>query len=1524
MSNRVPYTIYVHVLEIRDLQAQKSSSGLADPYVLVSCAGRAQRTEIVRQQVSVYWDRLFVFSDVGLTHDEFERENIHIQVFNANVVFRNELLGQYSYGIKKVWSQPDPFQHQISTRWVVLIDPESPEVEQGYLLATVTVLGPGDQPPAVNSRNYAEEPEVLRAPTQIGQSRRGYNLLFRIFRGENILKVQRDGCDGFISVKFNGVSMKTGPDFGTISPDWNQLLTFPVYTPCLTDNIDIQLWDYEAHGPDQLLATASLQFSYILSNNITPTWLNLYKVPADELPWFGSNPQVSKVQQTEYAGRILMGVSAVITEQPERSEKAIKPIQPPQSCEYVLHVDVYHSSVLTGVGGFFSWENVKVEMVYGPHKFRSETGRRKTSKDGLSLLGYEFKVAADQADDHESSEYGKCRFKTVRTQLPRVSEKDSDMMWNQLYDLILNVYDGDSNRIGFCRFDSRSLIRKTDTQMLSKPEWHPLRGLEEDGAFRTRGFLLFHCALRQLKRGEEPPVRPVMELPDMVKHHARAHVYMAKDLIAANANGLSSPFVRVSLGGTHLSLLAPHRIDRSKPELRHIKLCEEGNVNAASSLKPLLSQQQTSTVQNTLNPVWMQTLYAEVYLPKITGGDSSTSLSLAPDIVLTVYNEGQMGEEYLGRCTYPPILCEAGKWQGPNNSEREPKWFQLCQDDLTYTKENLVLKGDREIRPSRCSTEGKILVMYEIMDEDKMDISEDEIDGGHEWPELQSVRIQLISLGLRNLVRAGGYPATNPSFELIVPNFPDRRKERTIRLENNESDRQTESDEEDDHGLAVSSSDDDEQGISDSDTSGLDSDDQEDRLIKARLERHSDHLLGTKMVWRSSDLRDSGRLPSNASPFHYEDIVLDVKGPRDPYYCGSMTVIVKDSGIFGDEIIATRDIPLMPYAVEQMYNSTSKARAKANTEVQVKQFWHMEKLFGGEDDEEDELGNTTNVGKENIGDGVYSLESIQPEIKLDAEDINMVFEQEVTSYKIDGDDFDESSDEDDGKEDAVFWPGDFDDTSENLGRQIFPVALEAARLLNPVYDTWELYYVGNNSAASSRRTGTEKHVMGKLKGILKMWNLSEAHYLDEAGTPRAHAVLPETPGWFNCLESKLHGKKRDPENLWISDLKMNASKVERLKVRIYIIKASHLAPLATGNSSNPYISVEMHDRTIADCIFGIDGEGHYKFSDENNYKPNTLNPDFNWWHELDAILPSVCTLEVCLFDRGYVTDTMIGRTYVDLEDRWFDRDWRRLRDIQQVPKEHRVLLNDYSLVSQGKMEMWVEMYEPKKAIDVPLVSIESPQVTEWELRLVVWETRKVPKVSDKRSTNMYVSGELLYFDMDGVPAPKQVFETDVHEGVRDGSGKFNWRMKYRIPIPCKTPRLRIQVHDYEMFGIDTFICDCVINLNHILKEAMHSGEEVSKPKSYFRLSSSNFAGDSRGEIDLQINILPEKVFTKSPVGMARDKPNDDPFLPEPSRKIRSFFNSNFMKWVRRVVLLGAIIAIIFFSTLGSQVNNSNQ
>ena len=109
-------------------------------------------------------------------------------------------------------------------------------------------------------------------------------------------------------------------------------------------------------------------------------------MPQDELPWFGTASRVNKVQRTEFAGRVLMSIAAVITETPERSEKAQKPVQPPPSCEYVLHVDVYQTSALVGVGGFFSWEDVKVEMLFGPHKRRSLSARKKLGADGKLLI----------------------------------------------------------------------------------------------------------------------------------------------------------------------------------------------------------------------------------------------------------------------------------------------------------------------------------------------------------------------------------------------------------------------------------------------------------------------------------------------------------------------------------------------------------------------------------------------------------------------------------------------------------------------------------------------------------------------------------------------------------------------------------------------------------------------------------------------------------------------------------------------------------------------------------------------------------------------------------------------------------------------------------------------------------------------------------------------------------------------------------------------------------------------------------
>jgi hypothetical protein len=155
--------------------------------------------------------------------------------------------------------------------------------------------------------------------------------------------------------------------------------------------------------------------------------------------------------------------------------------------------------------------------------------------------------------------------------------------------------------------------------------------------------------------------------------------------------------------------------------------------------------------------------------------------------------------------------------------------------------------------------------------------------------------------------------------------------------------------------------------------------------------------------------------------------------------------------------------------------------------------------------------------------------------------------------------------------------------------------------------------------------------------------------------------------------------------------------------------------------------------------------------------------------------------------------------------------------------------------------------------------------------------------------------------------------------VRDGSGKFNWRMKYLVQVPCKHPRLRVQVYDHDMFSLDGFACETVINLETLFREALLSQDEVKRPKKHFKLTSSNHLGENRGEIDLQINLMPINLAEKNPVGNARDKPNEDPFLSDPVRERTGMFDSPLFRYLKMLVCfaifagLGVLGVSVFLS-----------
>jgi hypothetical protein len=92
--------------------------------------------------------------------------------------------------------------------------------------------------------------------------------------------------------------------------------------------------------------------------------------------------------------------------------------------------------------------------------------------------------------------------------------------------------------------------------------------------------------------------------------------------------------------------------------------------------------------------------------------------------------------------------------------------------------------------------------------------------------------------------------------------------------------------------------------------------------------------------------------------------------------------------------------------------------------------------------------------------------------------------------------------------------------------------------------------------------------------------------------------------------------------------------------------------------------------------------------------------------------------------------------------------------------------------------------------------MQSRKSQQFEIRLIIWETRYVPKV-DGDKVDIWVD---VTFDPTGKPEDMVNKRTDTHQGSKTGWGVFNWRMKFDLELPCDDPRLRFGIHDAGLFA----------------------------------------------------------------------------------------------------------------------------
>jgi len=258
----------------------------------------------------------------------------------------------------------------------------------------------------------------------------------------------------------------------------------------------------------------------------------------------------------------------------------------------------------------------------------------------------------------------------------------------------------------------------------------------------------------------------------------------------------------------------------------------------------------------------------------------------------------------------------------------------------------------------------------------------------------------------------------------------------------------------------------------------------------------------------------------------------------------------------------------------------------------------------------------------------------------------------------------------------------------------------------------------------------------------------------------------------------------------------------------------------------------------------------------------------------------------------------VGATVIDIEDRWFSRDWRRVR---VKPLEERTLWNPRSQASYGKIRLWIDLMDQDDARSVPMTDISLPPKEKFEMRLIVWKAKDVViKDSLTEQNDLRVTCKLKLEEW-------HEQETDIHWRAKFGKGSWNWRCLYPVELPIDVrTQLSMSMWDQDIFTASDSIGEVNIALDLLLKQAYL--QRINKPRLILRKDQTkrfwldfthpNFTG-AQAKCQISMELMTSEESAKYPAGIGRSDPNNNPFLPPPEGRL--YFSWNPFELLRQLL-----------------------
>ncbi|CAD8085861.1 unnamed protein product [Paramecium sonneborni] len=332
------YLVHILLQQTRALQNPNDNESTIDPLIQIETMDQkkfSSQKKGTGSNSTLVWNEHFYFKRSFSNGWQIQSQHVKISVLDHKVFGRNAIVGIYELDFSTIYMTDN---HVLLHKWLGLINPEKDFNKiTGYLKISINIVHDADKQTTlvmdneIKERGKIEEAKnnlfaegELLLPPHI--QTKGQQLKITLGRATNLMKMDSmlGSIDPYLLFEIGGQEIQTDLIKNNNAPNWELNLFLPVMTPCQSEYIIMRLFDYDMGGKDEIAGSQLFRIPDILSGQLSqPKWFHIYGAHIDadseQRVYLCSHPDLG----TCYAGRILLSMELIDSEQPKKDKQKI-------------------------------------------------------------------------------------------------------------------------------------------------------------------------------------------------------------------------------------------------------------------------------------------------------------------------------------------------------------------------------------------------------------------------------------------------------------------------------------------------------------------------------------------------------------------------------------------------------------------------------------------------------------------------------------------------------------------------------------------------------------------------------------------------------------------------------------------------------------------------------------------------------------------------------------------------------------------------------------------------------------------------------------------------------------------------------------------------------------------------------------------------------------------------------------------------------------------------------------------------